>query len=75
VLLQDHDVYKRRLDSRGLVIENTVEQHKVGPETDEKLKHEKGADYCGSCYGAHSNETHCCQTCDEVRWHPARTEG
>tara|TARA_B100000513_G_scaffold101922_1_gene43658 strand:+ start:2711 stop:4441 length:1731 start_codon:yes stop_codon:yes gene_type:complete len=25
------------------------------------------ADYCGSCYGASTDPTHCCNTCNEVR--------
>jgi hypothetical protein len=27
---QDHDVYKRRLDSKGVVIPDSMEKHKVG---------------------------------------------
>lgn len=63
---QDHDVYKRRLDSKGLVIPDTIEKHQVGPEQDDKLLHKGNETECGSCYGA-APEDECCNTCDEVR--------
>ena len=63
--MQAHDVFKRRLDSTGKVIENTVERHTVGPEQDTKLLHATNETECGSCYGA-EEEHECCNTCDEV---------
>lgn len=62
---QDHDVYRRRLDQRGLVIPDSEEKHKVGPEQDDTLLHKGNETECGSCYGAGA-EDECCNTCDEV---------
>ena len=59
-------MYKRRLDQKGLVIPDTVEKHKVGPEQDDTLLHKGNETECGSCYGAGAEEE-CCNTCDEVR--------
>ncbi len=61
-------MYKRRLDQKGMVIPDTIEKHKVGPELDDKLKHKSNETECGSCYGA-APEDECCNTCDEVRLH------
>ena len=58
-------MYKRRLDQKGLVIPDTVEKHKVGPEQDDTLLHKGNETECGSCYGAGA-EGECCNTCDEV---------
>ena len=58
-------MYKRRLDQKGLVIPDTVEKHKVGPEQDDTLLHKGNETECGSCYGAGAEEE-CCNTCDEV---------
>jgi hypothetical protein len=63
--LQDHDVYKRRLDQFGSVIPDSVEKHSVGPEQDDKLLHKGNDTECGSCYGA-APEEECCNSCDEV---------
>jgi len=54
------------LDSKGLVIPDTIEKHQVGPEQDDKLLHKGNETECGSCYGA-APEDECCNTCDEVR--------
>ena len=61
-------MYKRRLDQKGMVIPDTIEKHKVGPELDDKLKLNANETECGSCYGA-APEDECCNTCDEVRLH------
>ena len=68
---QDHAVFKKRLSSTGETIDDEVEQHKVGPEEDERLLHDQQtADNetkpCGSCYGAAAKPEDCCNTCDEV---------
>ena len=64
-------MYKRRLDQKGLVIPDTVEKHKVGPEQDDTLLHKGNETECGSCYGAGAEEE-CCNTCDEVRLRRSR---
>jgi len=57
-----HNVLKTRLEPSGKVI--------PGPKSAdlkndiEKYNETKGADYCGSCYGA---KEACCNTCEEVR--------
>lgn len=61
-------MYKRRLDQKGMVIPDTIEKHKVGPELDDKLKHKSNETECGSCYGA-APEDECCNSCDEVSLH------
>lgn len=66
-------MYKRRLDQKGVVIPDTIEKHKVGPELDDKLKHKNDTE-CGSCYGA-APEDECCNTCDEVRMHKRSSIG
>ena len=63
--MQDHDVYKRRLDQNGVVIPDSEEKHQVGPEQDDKLLHKHNETECGSCYGAAPDEE-CCNSCDEV---------
>ncbi len=63
--MQDHDVYKRRLDSSGKVINPEGEKHEVGPQQDPELESKHNGTYCGSCYGAGS-EGECCNTCEEV---------
>lgn len=62
----DHDVYKRRLDSSGKVINPEGEKHEVGPQQDPELESKHNGTYCGSCYGAGS-EGECCSSCEEVR--------
>ena len=64
---QDHDVYKRRLDSSGKVINPEGEKHEVGPQQDPELESKHNGTYCGSCYGAGS-EGECCNSCEEVRY-------
>lgn len=69
---QDHAVFKKRLSSEGQPIDDQVEEHKVGPEEDDRLLHDKAAanndsSYCGSCYGASQKPEDCCNTCEEVR--------
>lgn len=60
---QDHDIYKRRLDSNGVAI-GAGEKHSIGPE---RLTGDQGSPDCGSCYGA-GEEGECCNTCEEVCW-------
>ncbi|KAK9808956.1 hypothetical protein WJX72_006989 [[Myrmecia] bisecta] len=64
----DHDIYKRRLTSAGVPIDEG-DKHKIGPE--DNLLVPKGANEtepeCGSCYGAETAEVPCCNDCDAVR--------
>lgn len=62
--VQDHDVYKRRLDSVGKPIDEG-KKHEIGPQNDPELEARNNGSYCGSCYGAGS-EGECCNTCEEV---------
>lgn len=62
ITTQDHDIYKRRLDSNGVAI-GAGEKHSIGPE---RLTGNQGTPDCGSCYGA-GEEGECCNTCEEVR--------
>lgn len=67
-----HDIFKRRLDSAGRVLE-PPKQEKIGGSQAEKplQKHggrlEHNETYCGSCYGAEQSDDECCNSCEEVR--------
>ena len=43
--------------------------HELLDQTQADLRGEKALpkDYCGSCYGAHPDPTHCCNTCNDVK--------
>lgn len=57
-----HDITKTRLDVRGqAVVQTKVGLNDLVPKAAVK---EAG---CGSCYGAESDETPCCNTCEEVK--------
>ncbi|KDO80920.1 hypothetical protein CISIN_1g016587mg [Citrus sinensis] len=66
-----HDIFKKRLDSQGNVIESR--QDGIGaPKIDKPLQRHGGRlehneTYCGSCYGAESSDEDCCNNCEEVR--------
>jgi endoplasmic reticulum-Golgi intermediate compartment protein 3 len=67
----EDQMVKKRLNMKGLVLgkEETVEANKHQQIHQEKqlvLKVELPDNYCGPCYGAHQNETQCCNTCDEL---------
>ena len=57
-----HDMYKQRLTANGKSI-GAFDQDAVG----KNVKHENAdklpANYCGSCYGADTDLTRCCNTC------------
>lgn len=60
-----HNVLKVRLDQNGNPVPNsyTVElQNEL-----DKINKQKGAGYCGSCYGGLEPEGGCCNTCEDVR--------
>ncbi|XP_060973092.1 uncharacterized protein LOC115724845 isoform X1 [Cannabis sativa] len=73
-----HDVIKKRLDSRGNVIEITKQDGIGASKIDKPLQKHGGSHnnsnetYCGSCYGAKAtsnnvNDENCCNTCEQVR--------
>lgn len=66
-----HDIFKKRIDFHGNVIE--VKQEGIGaPKIEKPLQRHGGRlehneTYCGSCYGAETSDDHCCNSCEEVR--------
>uniref|UniRef100_A0A5B6ZN21 Putative endoplasmic reticulum-Golgi intermediate compartment protein 3 n=1 Tax=Davidia involucrata TaxID=16924 RepID=A0A5B6ZN21_DAVIN len=66
-----HDIFKKRIDSHGNVIE--VRQDGIGaPKIEKPLQRhggrlEQDEKYCGSCYGAETADDDCCNSCEEVR--------
>lgn len=69
----EHNVYKRRLNLNGEPIEEAKKEDiassttKKANETVEAAKpKEEPKVICGDCYGAKLNETHCCNTCQDV---------
>lgn len=66
-----HDIFKKRIDAHGNVIE--VRQDGIGaPKIEKPLqKHggrlEHNETYCGSCFGAETADDHCCNSCEEVQ--------
>ena len=68
-LLQDHDVYKKRLQADGTPIDEGI-KHTIGPENLDLMSKDnvdENGTACGSCYGAQTATQPCCNTCDEVR--------
>ncbi len=67
-MLQDHDVYKKRLQADGTPIDEGI-KHTIGPENIDLMSKENSDEngtVCGSCYGAQTPTQPCCNTCDEV---------
>lgn len=66
--LQDHAVYRRRLDAQGNTISGDI-LHEVGPQNGPvpATLVNNGTASCGSCYGAEREAGQCCNTCEEVR--------
>ncbi|KAL4557621.1 hypothetical protein LXL04_035806 [Taraxacum kok-saghyz] len=66
-----HDVYKKRLDAYGNVIESR--QDGIGTTKIERPLQKHGGrldhneTYCGSCFGAESSDKECCNSCEDVR--------
>lgn len=77
----EHNIFKRRLNLDGHPIEDAKKEDiqtstKQVNETTQASK-ELGVPVCGSCYGAQSNDTHCCNSCQDVidayrekKWNP-----
>jgi len=77
----DHDIYRRRLSSAGKPI-HQAEKHEVNPQkktpdsstqgdpadpNNNNNNNNNGTPYCGSCYGAQTEERPCCDTCQDIR--------
>eukprot|EP00252_Welwitschia_mirabilis_P013401 TRINITY_DN2948_c0_g3_i1.p1 TRINITY_DN2948_c0_g3~~TRINITY_DN2948_c0_g3_i1.p1 ORF type:complete len:386 (-),score=74.49 TRINITY_DN2948_c0_g3_i1:443-1600(-) len=66
-----HDIFKKRLDQHGNVIETRNDV--IGaPKIEKPLQRHGGRleaneTYCGSCYGAEASDDDCCNSCEEVR--------
>ena len=70
-LLQDHDIYHKRLTGEGVPIDEGTKAKMIGPETNLDLMHTEGdatntTVKCGSCYGAQARDEDCCNNCEEV---------
>ncbi len=69
--IHDHGITLQRLDRRGEAKRNAnAEMHEFGAKEGPMPTRDNpdlGPDYCGSCYGAESDEIKCCNTCGEVR--------
>ncbi|KAL7537982.1 hypothetical protein ACHAWF_005959 [Thalassiosira exigua] len=65
-------MYKQRLNLDGLPRSRQKEQVEANVKAEEDKKRQEALkkqvpdDYCGPCYGAHTNEEDCCNTCDDV---------
>lgn len=80
----EHNIYKRKLSLDGRPIEEAKKEEiqtsttkKNETVTEEKKSEENAKPICGSCYGAQYNETHCCNSCQDVidayrekKWNP-----
>lgn len=79
----EHNIYKRRLNLHGHPIEEAKKEDIQSStttkqnETVEVESKELAKPICGSCYGAQVNDTHCCNSCQDVidayrekKWNP-----
>uniref|UniRef100_A0A4X2LSM3 Endoplasmic reticulum-Golgi intermediate compartment protein n=1 Tax=Vombatus ursinus TaxID=29139 RepID=A0A4X2LSM3_VOMUR len=64
----EHNLYKQRLDKDGHPVTTEAERHELGKE-EEKVFDPSSLDpeRCESCYGAESEDSKCCNTCEDVR--------
>lgn len=79
----EHNVFKRRLDSKGKQV-GYHEKHEIGgtvksrdellevpikkdPNDNRTATQIKKEEKCGSCYGAENEDIKCCNTCEQVR--------
>ena len=84
----EHNIFKRRLSLEGHPIEEAKKEEIQSSTTPKKQNETAEADAskskeleipkCGSCYGAQVNDTHCCNTCQDVidayrekKWNPS----
>lgn len=64
-----HNVYKRRLNLTGAPIDDPEKEEALGntlPSVTTQQS-ENMTEKCGSCYGAETEETKCCNTCEDVQ--------
>jgi hypothetical protein len=59
-----HNILKVRLEPSGQPIPNS---HSSDLESDVARNNAERPGYCGSCFGAETEENQCCNTCDSVR--------
>ncbi|KAH6558506.1 hypothetical protein KP509_1Z060600 [Ceratopteris richardii] len=67
-----HNIFKKRLDSTGKVVEPPKQESLGGPQIEKPLQRHGGRlqhneTYCGSCFGAEQSDDDCCNSCEEVR--------
>lgn len=67
-----HNIYKKRLDTTGKVVEPPKQESLGGPQIEKPLQRHGGRlghneTYCGSCFGAEQSDDECCNSCEEVR--------
>jgi hypothetical protein len=67
-----HNIFKKRLDPSGKVIEtpkaDTINSPKIGkPLQRHGGRLAENETYCGSCFGAEMSDDQCCNSCEEVR--------
>ncbi|BBM98063.1 endoplasmic reticulum-Golgi intermediate compartment protein 3 [Marchantia polymorpha subsp. ruderalis] len=67
-----HNIFKKRLDSSGNVIEPPKQDTINSPKIEKPLQRHGGRldhneTYCGSCFGAEAADDDCCNNCEEVR--------
>ena len=60
-----HKIVKTRLDDKGVPLPASASRDRQSEL--EKMKAQRGADYCGSCYGGLEPESGCCNSCEDVR--------
>lgn len=67
----EHSFFKTRLQLDGKAIQDSTIQDIIDPSKNDELKSKvekiQKEGYCGSCYGANSSESQCCNTCAEIR--------
>lgn len=62
-----HNVFKKRLDSRGRVVESAKREKELARDQKPVELVNVTEGYCGSCYGSEDRKGQCCNTCDEVK--------
>jgi len=60
-----HNILKTRLTAEGVPVPN-AQSSELRNDID-KMNEQRGAGYCGSCYGGQPPENGCCNSCDDVR--------
>ncbi|KAG8187233.1 hypothetical protein JTE90_020662 [Oedothorax gibbosus] len=65
----DHNIYKRRLDEKGIPLEKLPEKEKVGSSEvlNVTIPPTLDPNRCESCYGAEIPPRNCCNTCEDVQ--------